>query len=385
MIPIAYAVLYGIEMTALSRDRASLQAAADAGALAGAGELGVTTRQDVGIAETAVRIAMGSSGLDARVYPEVFTAAVDRTGGTVTVTGSYARQAIFGDFTGGSTTVEVTAIAESLSQTPLCVLQTEVNTSYQTDLQNTAIIRAPGCLVQANSSIRVANSARLEAGKVLTAGSASGSTITPAANVGALAIDDPFAGLDLNPPTPCPNNPADISVSGNQTYFLNPGVHCGEIKVSGNAILQLNPGEHYFEDEVDFNGNASIRGDDVVLIFGDDESFNFGDRAQIELTARKTGPLAGFLIATSRDNYQRFRISPSRVRELLGTIYIPNAELQVSAAGSVAEDSAWSVIVARRLTLSKNPVLVINKNYAGSGVPVPTGVGPRSGKPRLSR
>jgi hypothetical protein len=69
----------------------------------------------------------------------------------------------------------------------------------------------------------------------------------------------------------------------------------------------------------------------------------------------------------------------------LGTIYIPGSELYVSSSGNVAQDSAWSVIVAKRLTLANNPVLVINKNYVGSGVPVPEGVGPSSGVPRLAR
>jgi hypothetical protein len=91
------------------------------------------------------------------------------------------------------------------------------------------------------------------------------------------------------------------------------------------------------------------------------------------------------LIATGRTNTKRFSISSNRVRELLGTIYIPGSELYISAAGNVAQDSAWSVIVAKSLTLDKNPVLVINKNYVGSGVPVPQGVGPSASAPRLAR
>lgn len=44
----------------------------------------------------------------------------------------------------------------------------------------------------------------------------------------------------------------------------------------------------------------------------------------------------------------------------------------------MAQNSAWSVIVAKKLTLTQNPNLVINNNYVGSGVPVPTGVGPNT-------
>ena len=73
------------------------------------------------------------------------------------------------------------------------------------------------------------------------------------------------------------------------------------------------------------------------------------------------------------------------MRELLGTIYIPEAELVVSSRGNVAEDSDWSVIVARTLTVKDSTNLVINTNYANSNVPVPDGVGPGDGMPRLTR
>ena len=68
-------------------------------------------------------------------------------------------------------------------------------------------------------------------------------------------------------------------------------------------------------------------------------------------------------------------ISSSFVDRLLGTIYLPNAQLLINAAGSVAEDSKWSVVVAKDIILDRNARLVINTDYVGSGVPVPIGVG----------
>jgi len=81
-----------------------------------------------------------------------------------------------------------------------------------------------------------------------------------------------------------------------------------------------------------------------------------------------------------------FTISSSAARQLLGTIYIPSATLAVSGANNqVADESAWTVIVAKAITLAGSPNLVINANYAGSTVPVPGGVGPRSGRVTLTR
>ena len=55
----------------------------------------------------------------------------------------------------------------------------------------------------------------------------------------------------------------------------------------------------------------------------------------------------------------------------------------VEGKDEVARDSAWTVIVARMLQLKGSPSLIINANYAASDVPVPDGVGPRSGGAQL--
>jgi hypothetical protein len=137
-------------------------------------------------------------------------------------------------------------------------------------------------------------------------------------------------------------------------------------------------------DDLEAHENAVIKGDDVALIFGSTKKINFADKATVQLSARKSGPFAGFLIITTRDNHQVFSIASDNVSKLLGTIYIPDAELNIATTGSVAQDSAWSIIVADTLTLTKNPVLVINNGYAGSSVPVPQGVGPGYSAPVLS-
>ena len=49
LAPLSYAVLCGVEIAGIAQSKANLQAAVDAGALAGAGELSVSTRGDEGI------------------------------------------------------------------------------------------------------------------------------------------------------------------------------------------------------------------------------------------------------------------------------------------------------------------------------------------------
>ncbi len=281
----------------------------------------------------------------------------------------------------GNTAITAKATAETLASVPLCVLQTG---SGDIDLRAQARIRATGCAVHADSDINIDPGAMIQADRTQAVGAIKG-PVSPAGYAGAIAIDDPFSSMDLKPPSNCVGKPATYKLETGTTISLAPGVHCDHYDIATNATLNLLPGDHYFMDDLDAHDNAVIQGDDVVLIFGSTKKVNFADKASVSLGARRSGPFAGFLIATTRDNHEDFTIASDHVSKLLGTIYIPSAELDVDTAGNVAQDSAWSIIVASAIKLDHNPVLIINSGYVGSGVPVPSGVGPGRTAPVLSR
>ena len=68
-----------------------------------------------------------------------------------------------------------------------------------------------------------------------------------------------------------------------------------------------------------------------------------------------------------------------RVERLLGVVYVRNGFLGVTGNGVAAEDSAWTVVVAKEVRLSGQASIRINADYDGSDVPVPEGVGPNAG------
>jgi Flp pilus assembly protein TadG len=400
LVPIAGAVAMAAELTMVSAERSHLQSIVDSAALAGATEMAIPSRDAVGIQAVAVAFASDSYSRSGSKTPITFAANVNRYERTITVSAAGARQPMIGIPGIGATNISVSATAESLQNIPLCVLQTNYQPPAKTakflarvgvgavtgfDLFDQAKIRAGGCLIHSNERIVANDRAEIEASRVQAVTDATGQ-INPTANVGALEIADPFTALNLNPKSMAGCQPLKrITIGAGQTYVMPPGVHCEKIDVLSNGILQLQPGEHYFFGNLDFRDNASLLGDDVVMIFGPLYKFNFGGNTRVELSARETGPLAGFLIATHPTNYQSFTISSNNVRQLLGTIYIPRAELIISSTGSVAQESAWSVIVARAITMTNNPILVINSSYVNSGVPVPDGVGPTEATPRLKQ
>ncbi|NBB16857.1 hypothetical protein GVN21_15945 [Caulobacter sp. SLTY] len=372
---IAILVLGAVDLASVSGDKGNLQEVADSAALMAAKQMGVADNGGLAERVKAV-ITQQLAEMDGRLS---YQSAIefDEEEGLATVTITANRASFFVNLLPpGGWNFTIVSKAQRMGTTPLCVLSFGVDKQDNINLKDSAQILAPGCLVHGNGDVTVEGAASLTAGTVQAAGLATGA-INPAAQTDAPAIDDPFADMTISADGgAC--SPVDI-VSELLPIVLAPGVHCGAIQVGKSGTITLLPGEHVFrKGALVLKENASLIGDNVVLVFGRDAQFNFKDESQIRLRGRRQGAYAGFVIATTRDNTNTFEISSSAARELLGTVYIPNATLVVLGKNKVADQSAWTVIVAESLQLKENPDLVINKNYSGTNVPVPDGVGPGS-------
>jgi len=381
------AVLAGgaLDLTSLVSDRQKTQDAVDAAALDGARELSVANVQ--GVETRTKQYALSQLGDVATRITLTPTVTIASGNASLTFQMRGHRPSFFGNLLPlGGWTYTVSATAAPVGLMPLCVLTTTSAGADQggaLSLQGSSQTSAKNCLVHSNSDLAVPAPANLVAGTAEAVGSASGQ-ISPAPQTGAPAIPDPFARLNLNIPASC--DPLDLLYDLG-INILTPGVHCGNVNVRQNATALLLPGDHYFMKGVlSLQQNATLQGSNVVLIFDQQSYFQFQDNSQIKLEGRQSGPFAGFVIATTPSNTNTFEISSDSARELLGTIYIPNALLSVSGGAiNVADQSDWTVIIAKGLLLSGSPDLVINSNYAGSLVPTPVGVGPRAGGARLVR
>jgi hypothetical protein len=381
VVPLAMIVAMSSELVALSSEKAMMQAATDAAALSGAQNLtlvGASARQSPTDVE---RFAMAQVGEFASRAKVSFKAAQGNDG-SYTVEGLAIRPSFFGDLVPpGGFRIEVKSIAESMHVQPLCVIGDGATVGGKAiTAANNSGIRATNCIVHANSNFELTEIATVEAGTPRATGVASGSGFTPAANSGALRVNDPFRTRTITPPAAC-DSVADggLQVRSSGTLTLSPGIHRTEYQMTGLSVLMLEPGEHYFCKPLKILGSGRLEGSDVLLMFTKGNALSATQNSSVSLSGRQSGNWAGFVIVAVRDNYANFSIESSRVDKLLGTIYLPMTKLLVSGQGDVAEGSQWSVIVARNIHLKGNARLVINSDYEGSPVPVPIGVGNQAG------
>jgi hypothetical protein len=376
-----------IDLLAVSTAQGRLQSIADAGALAGAPSLALAT-DGAAARERAAAFVVGemSQWSDAPEYEGTYEIVEQAGQRAIRVLLRGHRPSFFANMLppGGWRFVG-DATATSVGLVPLCVLTTGDKVAKILNVKDSSRLAAPACMVHSNRDIDVEGGS-ITAAAVQAVTSARGS-INPSPGAGAAVIDDPFAGLDLDrrPGLGC-------AVGGLvQTLKLTvgsrriaPGRHCGGIEISGSARVILEPGEHWFlAGPLTVKENARLEGDDVVLFFDKTSKFEFIDSALVRLSGRRTGEYTGIVMGATRDNTQDFIISSDNVESLLGVIYVPNALLLVEGRADVARESAWTVIVAQRLQLKGSPSLFINANYSASNVPVPAGVGPRTGGSRL--
>jgi Flp pilus assembly protein TadG len=365
----------GIELAFLASDRAKMQGVADSAALMGARAMAVTTH--TGVVERAKAFAEGELTAIKNRSTVTINGEVNAETKTVTVRIESHRMSFFGDLLPpGGFRIGVRSSAIGMGA-PLCVLTLQTKNDKSLNPKDSAVLSSGGCAVQSDSDIDVENSAKITAAAVRSVGPASG-MITPAAQVGSQKIDDPFTALNLNEPLPCLIKlPTTNHKSG--TTSLGPGVHCGKIEVGGGATLKLLPGAHYFMEELQVKEDSTLEGTDVVVILGKDAKLKIQDKAKLSLEGRKTGAFAGFVLATQRDMTNDVELVSENARKLLGTVYIPAAKLIVDGKDKVAEQSSWTVIVSKSLQIKGSATLVINSDYASSTVPVPSGVGSKSG------
>jgi uncharacterized repeat protein (TIGR03803 family) len=241
-----------------------------------------------------------------------------------------------------------------------------------------ATITIPGNLIVDSSSTKAlteSGNAKIAANSIQVVGGVSQSgnaTLSPAATIGVTVVADPLAGR-TGPSITGVTNYGSVSLSGNKTQTLNPGIYTS-ISASGNASMTLSSGIYIIEGGgFTVTGNASVSGSGV-MIYNTGSNYpsnggNFGGitlsgNGTVSLTAPTSGTYAGIVIFQPSANTRAISLSGNAANGLTGTVYAPAALLTLS--GNATLNGA---VVVNQLSLSgnANSTLSVDGSNGSSG------------------
>lgn len=402
---------FGIDFQGRLAQRAALQAAADNLALRGAREMLLENTSEAqvealieAVAQKQYGEALGAYELDPEVDDEakVATVRIAQAG----------RKGFFLPQFFHSGVVEAQATAQARGVTNVCVIALEDDAGDAVRAETAAKLDAADCAILSNSTastgINVSGLAKLTADFICSSGGASGGTLnfSPLPVTDCPVYADPLADRVAPDASGCDHSDLKIESGGTVSLLasvvetldgsltstlpgyarhdLYPGVYCGGLEIEQKSDVHLAPGVYVIKDgPLKIAYGARLYGRNVgFYLDGDASTFLFEPESIINLTAPADGLMAGLLFFESRDapEGRSHRIRSSNARELLGTIYLPRGELEVDSLQAIADQSAYTAIVAHRLRLKGSPTLVLNADYAATDIPVPDGIGPTGGE-----
>lgn len=373
------AIDYGL----LVQKRATLQSLSDAASIAAAAEF-PATQGDVTALKTIAEAYVNSKSkeFDGNLSATVTT---DKATRSVTVSVSHEWTPFFAHFLDtGVTPVTAVSSARSVGFGKVCVLALRPSKSSALFLETNATLVADGCAVYSNSthknSIWIDDNGSITAGLVCSAGGVKylfAKAVTPEATQDCPPLEDPLAGRNAPPSDACPTNSKQLVIT-NQNRSLSPGTYCGGIRIEGSSQVTFTPGVFVIKDgPFEVVDSAKVEGAYTgFFLTGANAVLNFEGDTSIDLVAPKDGSLAGLLFFEDRNATagNEHVINSNDARVLLGTIYLPLANLSIAANAPVADKSAYTAIIANSLVLSSGPDLVLRSDYGATDVPVPDGL-----------
>lgn len=420
----------GIDYARLTARRTEIQNALDAGALAGGNTLKLASATPAsvgGITEQTIRDNVKSPA--DRPLSVQITVPDDKT--SVRASAAEDFKLAFGPFIGvRSVHIALQSQVNVVGKMRLCMLTLDPKAPGAFNLQKSAQVTAYGCALYSDSvdakGMLGGDLSLAKADIICSAGGYSGAkaNFAPTPQTGCPVIKDPLKDRVAPPIGSCTSIPVAANSKGDvskneidRSIDLEPATYCG-LTIKSNAVVTLKSGIFVIKDKpLVVKDTATMIGNDAAFYFtGEKTGLLFDKKTTISLRAPVSGVMAGLLISEQRSvsnpldpvieatdiisgnsipptpppvgataPMRTYRIISNNARTMLGTIYLPAGRLVIDSDKPVADQSAYTVVVAQQVNLYEGPNLYLNANYDATNVPVPKGVGPISGKLLLTK
>lgn len=344
---------FGVETTYWYYRSVELQAAADAGAHAGAIERRAgSDDEDV---ETVAVMAAEENGFDSSAGAVEVNApplsGPSAGGNAVEVILTAEAERFFTQFfTDGEVGLTARAVATYRTASNACILALDQTASSAAEFSGNTAVTLNGCSVMANSraadAVNLRGSARLTVNCLISGGGAnvgSGATMTECRTpiLNAPPVGDPYASI--------PQPTASGSCLNGNGSTLSPGRYCGGLRLSGTVTLQ--PGVYYVSGgDFRVNANADITGNGVTIFLDGSSSVNINGNATLRLSAPTSGDTAGILFFGDRSGGGSSTFNGTAASTMTGAVYMPRQA--ISYLGNYSGSGGCVRIVARTVEWS---------------------------------
>lgn len=369
-------------------EKNALQSSAEAGALAATRHIGTVNRS--GAAATAANYAaLNRPGVPNLVEAAevqlghwesgVFSASGAINAVRVTASRTSSKSNALKTFFAGLFGLKVWNLSSSAIATassPTCILILHPTHYDAFDVDPYARIDAPECTVQVNSNdggaLELGSNSYVNVKSVRVVGGVDKSAsafVSPTPITGVQAVADPYA--TLAPPTN--NTCGGASLIKNITTSISPVfAFCNGLVIDA-ATVTFQPGIYVVKGSFTLRNGAAIDGTGVLIYMeGAGHDLFFYSHTSFDLKAPTTGPYAGIVLWSDKNNtndhdiYSKFGASAS------GTIYAPKS--QVEFENNVEWEADCIRIVVARLELDNNskykaidPNTRCTQNISGTG------------------
>lgn len=368
-------VALGIEITFLMYKHRQMQSAADSAALGGATALAIGYPADFALEARAIAASVGFvHGVDDVTVtvnsPPTIGSHVGDTSAVEVIVQQSQTLSMVGLFRAGLFDVGARAVATQGNANLYCILALDPAAASAVHLQNNVVVGSSDCGVAVNSNsdsaLVLRNNAAIN-GPVSVHGNwflGNNASLNGSPTVNrAPTVADPYAGTQLQPVPPCTSQSG--SAGNNATVNFTQGHFCDGWNFGNKVKVNLAPGSYYIDDKISFGTNFELNGTDDVTLIINNFAVNFGNGAEINITAPATGDYAGLAFFGPRNGTFPITFANNTTLNIKGVVYFPNQIIEFDNNGSTTPGGCTQVI-GRIIRINNN--VELDNNCDGTGV-----------------
>ena len=366
-----------IDFGTWTNKRTDLVGAADAGSLAGVRELANAILQhDDGNAvqrATTMAIRFANENGAGGATPHVSVSTGQQVSVVLTLQ-ELGQQHFTKVISQDAPTIRVVSEATAVQAADACVVALSPTASPGVEYNLSGEVVAHGCSIWSNSDTDISTKGRGSGSVTADTNCAVGTSkidgglsLTPSAQSNCLAVKDPFADWSP-PPTPWACKAENLVLDKPGDYTLQPGKYCGGITIKGGARVTFETGTYFIKGgALTVEGGGSVYGDEVAFLLTGGAAANLGGAAVVNLSAPKTGNMAGLVFAAGRDEPPLTSILRGNSEFTIeGHVYLPTHHLVYSGGPSGAYPADYTSIIASTIKFEGSSRIEF-RNNEGSG------------------